>query len=462
MEHVAADDKVKWQDAPPPKDWQDTAAPPGAVSAAPMEGGTRPSVTKDTPRMGTQPSMMEDIGSRILPHSLGEAATWNPIMAPITAIGDYIGDKLRQSTMHVPGTGVDVGQATKNAGEFSDIAGTEAGVLTLPMLGEDIAGGARKMMQPGGLARMFRSPKTGAVTLTPSSILDRIIPERPEVVDRMMGDTEQRMRTIENARQQELADKAQAHEKDLGGQISKAEEARQKELADKATAHEKDMSSRIDSAFDARMKELGDQGRIETQLGSESNAAIKRKEAQDAAQKELLSSKIVTPQMGVNAPRMTGSEGRAATWTNEMVLSEAAKGNREAIQQVTRRGLPMPSGARYVMGDADYPRSVYNPRETTRMGDTPVKNVMAPEKSSRDLIATPKETSGEQVPLKNIEEIKRALPKDWEYLGSKKGMPHEFKQKDTNISISVTDKNMNPDFVAKKIESKIKEFEKKE
>ncbi|HET8924853.1 MAG TPA: hypothetical protein VFN26_17875 [Candidatus Acidoferrum sp.] len=59
---------------------------------------------------------------------------------------------------------------------------------------------------------------------------------------------------------------------------------------------------------------------------------------------------------GVNIlpePRFAGSEGRAATWTNEDVMRLARQGNREAIQQAVRRGMELPPGARYVMGDPD-------------------------------------------------------------------------------------------------------------
>src|SRR5207247_5981376 len=76
-------------------------------------------------------------------------------------------------------------------------------------------------------------------------------------------------------------------------------------------------------------------------------------------------------------PRMTGSEGRPATWTNEAVMRLAAQGNREAIQQAVRRGFELPPGARYVMGDPDFSRSAYNPREVTRFTPegTPIWNV---------------------------------------------------------------------------------------
>lgn len=63
-------------------------------------------------------------------------------------------------------------------------------------------------------------------------------------------------------------------------------------------------------------------------------------------------------------PRV-GNEGRPATWTNERVMQLARQGNREAIVQATRRGMELPPNARYVMGDEDFTRGSYNPREVT-------------------------------------------------------------------------------------------------
>ena len=84
--------------------------------------------------------------------------------------------------------------------------------------------------------------------------------------------------------------------------------------------------------------------------------------------------KIVSPTEG--EPRVTGSEGRPATWTNEFVQEQAGKGNRDAISQAVRRGLELPPNARYVMGDPDFPRAVLNPREVTLFSPegTPIRN----------------------------------------------------------------------------------------
>jgi hypothetical protein len=101
----------------------------------------------------------------------------------------------------------------------------------------------------------------------------------------------------------------------------------------------------------------------------------------------------VTPETG-----MTGSEGRAATWTNEKVLQEAAQGNRAAIQQVSLRGLQPPPNMRYVMGDPDLERSVFNPREaTTSETEGNIRNMSNPPKSPRGRIVVPKTSSPREV-----------------------------------------------------------------
>jgi hypothetical protein len=89
--------------------------------------------------------------------------------------------------------------------------------------------------------------------------------------------------------------------------------------------------------------------------------------------------------------QFSGSEGRAATWTNEAVMSLAKQGNREAIAQAVRRGLPLPENARYIMGSPDYPRAVYNPRETTSFEPegTQIRNMERNPASSRKRILLP-------------------------------------------------------------------------
>lgn len=83
---------------------------------------------------------------------------------------------------------------------------------------------------------------------------------------------------------------------------------------------------------------------------------------------------------GLPGPRVSDSEGRPATWTNERVLQLARQGNRDAIAQAVRRGMELPENTRYVMGDAAYPRAVYNPKEVTIFTPegTPIRNVADP------------------------------------------------------------------------------------
>ena len=93
-------------------------------------------------------------------------------------------------------------------------------------------------------------------------------------------------------------------------------------------------------------------------------------------------------------PTTSGSEGRAATWTNKKVWEEAGKGNRDAISQAIRRGLGLPDNARYVMGEEDLPRAVLNPREVTKFSPEgiPIRNAenpLAQNPSSRALLQKP-------------------------------------------------------------------------
>lgn len=112
-------------------------------------------------------------------------------------------------------------------------------------------------------------------------------------------------------------------------------------------------------------------------------------------------SPILSPSSDIAGPRPTGSEGRAATWPNDKVLNEAARGNRVAIEQANRRGLDLPPNARYVMGDPDLPRAVYNPKETTIFSPegTPIRNVDNPTvKAPRERITVPQESTTQEPP----------------------------------------------------------------
>jgi hypothetical protein len=117
-----------------------------------------------------------------------------------------------------------------------------------------------------------------------------------------------------------------------------------------------------------------------TRRGKE-QAAIDRKAARD--ERTAAKSRVSIVSEGGNNvadPRTTGSEGRPATWKNAALPDMAKRGSRPAIEQLTRRGLPLPENSRYVMGDQDFPRSVINPREVTRFAPdgTPIRDVANP------------------------------------------------------------------------------------
>jgi hypothetical protein len=109
--------------------------------------------------------------------------------------------------------------------------------------------------------------------------------------------------------------------------------------------------------------------------------ALDRKAARD--ERTAAKSRVSIVSEGGNNvadPRTTGSEGRPATWKNAALPDMAKGGSRPAIEQLTRRGLPLPENTRYVMGDQDFPRSVLNPREVTRFAPdgTPIRDVANP------------------------------------------------------------------------------------
>lgn len=103
---------------------------------------------------------------------------------------------------------------------------------------------------------------------------------------------------------------------------------------------------------------------------------VRRASARSALSPTPIITDISNP---IDAARI-GSEGRPATWRNQRVEELARRGNRQAIAQTALRGEELPPNARYVMGDPDFPRAVYNPKETTRFtpAGEPIRDVSNP------------------------------------------------------------------------------------
>jgi hypothetical protein len=208
-----------------------------------------------------------------------------------------------------------------------------------PLLGE----GASALR--GGVGSAIHTPEGGLhpgvdamvhPTKLPGFLIDKLFPEGPESVnaregERTAGELESRMSEVEKARQKELAN---------------SERLREQEARSRNTRKEPEVLPAISTDLNLRpMREA-------------------------------------TP---------SGSEGTAARWTNERVRELAAQGNRTAIEQMTLRGMQLPPNARYVMGDANYPRAVLNPRETTAFSPegTPIRDMASPEKPSNARIVNP-------------------------------------------------------------------------
>jgi hypothetical protein len=208
-------------------------------------------------------------------------------------------------------------------------------------------------------------------------------------------------------------------------------------------AHD-DFAAKVKQAEDERQKQLADIGKHESQYGKENADAIARdqkaREAQPISEgptapqheavrgaqadvsrrnaklfvpsgenpnlppkSEAVGPKIFQPGTGGAGPQgRVGNEGSAARFTNESAYNLARKGSREAIMTLGRRGIEPPPNSRYIMGDVDTDRVVYNPREITRFGPTgeALRNMEAPEKGGRSRIIAPDTgVQGTKVPV---------------------------------------------------------------
>jgi hypothetical protein len=274
--------------------------------------------------------------------------------------GGYLGGKIGEE-VGAPELGEDVG------GLAGSIFGGYAGARGVPYLRSTIGGSKMFASVPQRtLGDVMESPSKA-----PAYAFRKMFPEPAERVamrQPLQASLEERMMGVEKARQQELAD---------------AERLREQQAQ-------------------SLMKRGIEQERIDVKA---------------AKQAQALEPRVVSPQTGspFSGPRMSGSEGRAATWTNEQVMRLAQQGNREAIQQVIRRGMMLPSGARYVMGDPDFARAVYNPREVTMFTPEgkPIRNVENPtERAPRERIVTSeREPAAKEIISAETGEVTQRKPK---------------------------------------------------
>ena len=167
----------------------------------------------------------------------------------------------------------------------------------------------------------------------------------------------------------------------------------------------RNMLQATEESMPNRINELAAQGKQEQLLGRENAVAIKQATPKATP-------KIMAP----NAPEagFTGSEGRAATWEGKDLQRLAGQGNRQAITQLIRMGKELPENTRYVMGDPDMSRAVYNPREVTKFTPEgqPIRNMQNPNipPSSKARIQLPWEQGSVAQPQLRPEVQQMAIP----------------------------------------------------
>lgn len=153
-----------WQDYTPPKpsgdmDWQDYPAPAKAPESKPIQ---------DTSTISARPSL----GSR----AWGAFKAGGP-----AALGEELGNSTREAIGNLPLPGVNktVGEGLTDLGRMTDMASTEASLLSLPQFGEGVVnllrGGVPALR--AGLARIVRDPTTGKVQTPWEMAVNKVIPD---------------------------------------------------------------------------------------------------------------------------------------------------------------------------------------------------------------------------------------------------------------------------------------------
>jgi hypothetical protein len=278
-------------------------------------------------------------GSVQAAHKFAEGKPGEGIASLAGTVAPFVGPKVgRVVANKIPDIAESVGSAVKSIPDKTALAlRTEEGALKPRVeTASRVAGGALGGLvgSVGGVPGEFIGGGIGGA-LGPT-VADRLIPNIPTDIPVKPGSTSGVLPSIDEF----YANRAE----DL------AKRGKEQGTIDKATEREQT----------AQEKALAKEGKaVPITQSPYYNQHIENLKAQAEAAKP----KIVSPTEG--EPRVTGSEGRPATWTNEFVLDQAGKGNRDAISQAVRRGLQLPENARYVMGDPDFPRAVLNPREVT-------------------------------------------------------------------------------------------------
>jgi hypothetical protein len=435
-------------------------------------------------------------GSVQAAHKFAEGKPGEGIASLAGTVSPFVGPKVGRAVANkIPDIAESVGSAVKNIPDKTALAlRTEEGALKPRVeTASRVAGGALGGLvgSVGGVPGEFIGGGIGGA-LGPT-VADRLIPNIPTDIPVKPGATSGVLPSIDEF----YANRAE----DL------AKRGKEQAVIDKAAAREAKANPPFETPGSAPAT-LPSADEFYERRGMD---LLRRGAQEEALAKKQAASegkipKIVSPTEG--EPRVTGSEGRPATWTNEFVLDQAAKGNRDAISQAVRRGLELPENARYVMGDPDFPRAVLNPREVTLFSPEgiPIRNKANAQAEAQQgniptIARTPRgkiPTIGEQPPAAPVTEptaapepiaaqpqgkiptigkgkpgtfkvpaMKPIVPPDlepvlkdsgWSYKGKDASGYHTIEEPGTNIKVRLLDRDLNPEFVRRKIAEKEKQF----
>lgn len=205
-------------------------------------------------------------------------------------------------------------QSPQEIGEGMAEAGGTVGQALLPTeqasdLGNTLSG-KFKSAALDTASKVLRDPKTGKITITPHEILERTIPQRPEIAAREA--TEARNATFEQ-RAQDLQRRG-----------------REQSRIDKQTARQ---------AGERDATKLNEPFAGEEVPGPEIWRDATRQNEPFAGEQESEDVPRGTLQRPSSGPPQLPSEGRPATWTNETVRELASWGDPDAIEQARARGF---------------------------------------------------------------------------------------------------------------------------
>jgi hypothetical protein len=317
----------------------------------------QPITDTSTLRAAPSPSTYEQIVSPV-----------REVMGPV--VSTFMGDKVG-GTEAAPGTWVKnaenltqsgrtthpvqagIGDIFRGMRQFTKMISPEAATLGVPEAGSTITEAAPKMSEVG--PRMLRNER-GEIAITPSSILDRIVPQRPEILEKQ---TEEELRAkteaAESARQKELAQQERLREQDARARMRRGKEQSALDAAEQKAAGKKPVAiggeTVTTTAGPTRMGPPSSRMAVSptTTTGQAPVKMVSKFERPEP-------SRIVEP--GSTPPMVKRTY---QSIPQQDLKSLVMEGDRGAIEEWRRRGLELPSNVGYMVesGAANRPWRSY-------------------------------------------------------------------------------------------------------